>query len=895
LNSIKKMGKSDKLRKNLENKLQKQKEEMEKVLNSVEETKQQLNNEKKELEKKLKEEKEKNEEKEKLSKEMEENKKKQIVIQYVHIFEIKNENENNEIIKSKKTESIKEDEDEQKKLLSNNNNSQNKKLEINNDIENNKSGDDIKEDLDNKSEYKNYENNENVDYIITNSEKGNNINDNINSHYNNDIDNNNISNKNDGVNNNELQSVKNDEKNDINNKNDIDIDKNDEKNNINKDPNNDEIKSDDNIQINNEINNDEKNNKEEKKNDVNDMKKDTKNNDNNNDIKDEIKEDKPENNEEINENIKKNKNVNDGKLKKEINKILQKEEQILYAKQLSEKIVEEIIKMKECEISPNNKYKAEYYNGSIISLINKIESSLPIDKIDEEIKIAFDLENNIYNEESYLKGQYPQVIICKSYENEEEISGICSFHQQNSTKEEKKVNINFICAIKYDDDNDLFEQFITMINFIKNYVIFDELYVTLNYNKIILEEGKEKYILNEKILKFFKKEMNFAWVCVENIIGKSRKQKLSYKNEKKNENENEEDININNNDTGFLSSETISLLSFIKKDNNNNDKKNNYNFNNYKYMNNLPIYAIISGQNELLLVDFKDNKYRFDYSKLFSKENPIITIFSPENRTLEDLKLNLNENYDNIFDIIEDSLFFENYNKFKENQIISYFGLFKMNLNIFFQNILNTKINNYYYNRISSNEIQVIKDNQYNCTFYILPCLNNINSILLFEINDKLKNILIDNNLNIYTSFIKYFNKIIERNNNIEKKENNLINLYIPSFCIETHLLTEKTSKEITNIDIFENKENNDNNDNNDASMKISSVDEFLKINFNKIKPIERQINFEINDEENTNNIIIKNDFILGIMNNFTKINFPLFQLIYVQKEFWIKYKKESE
>ena len=801
-------------------------------------------------------------------------------------MEIKNEKER------KKTESIKEDEDEQKKLLSNNNNNnQNENLEINNDIENNKSGDDIKEDLYNKSEYNNYENNENVDYIITNSEKDNIINNSINNHNNNDIDNNNIKDKNDEINSNELQSIKNDEKNDINNNNN-DIDKNDEKNNINIDINNDEIKNGDNIQINNEINNDEKNNTE-KKDDINDLKKDNENNnDNNNDVRNEIKEDKPEKNEEINKKTKKNKNVN--KLSKEINKVLQKENQIQYARQLSEKIVEEIIKMKECEISPNNKYKSEYYNGSIISLIDKIKSSLPIDKIDEEIKIAFDIENNIYNEESYLKGQYPQIIICKSYENEKEISGICSFYHQNSTKEEKKVNINFICAIKYDDDNDLFEQFVTMINFIKNYVNFDELYITLNYNKIITEEGIEKFILNEKILEFFKKKMHFGWVCVENIIGKSRKQKLSYKNEKKNdnENENEEDININNNDTGFLSSETISVLSFIKKDNNS-DRKN-YNFNNYKYMNNLPIYAIISGQKELLLVDFKDNKYRFDYSKLFSKENPIITIFSPENRTLEDLKLNLNENYDNIFDIIEDSLFFDNYNKFKENQIISYFGLFKMNLNIFFQNILNTKINNYYYNRISSNEIQVIKDNQYDCTFYILPCLNNINSILLFEINDKLKNILIDNNLNIYTLFIKYFDKIIERKNNIEKNENNLINIYIPSFCIETHLLTEKTSKEIKDINILENKENNDNNIN-DESMSISSVDEFLKINFNKNKPIERQINYEINDEENSNNIFIKNDFILGIMNNFTEIKFPLFQLIYVQKEFWIKYKKESE
>ena len=84
--------------------------------------------------------------------------------------------------------------------------------------------------------------------------------------------------------------------------------------------------------------------------------------------------------------------------------------------------------------------------------------------------------------------------------------------------------------------------------------------------------------------------------------------------------------------------------------------------------------------------------------------------------------------------------------------------------------------------------------------------------------------------------------------------------------------------------------------------MKIATVDEFLKINFNKKNAIKKQIDFEIdinNDDNNEindeRNIYIKNDFILGIMNNYTEIKFPLYQLMYITKDFWIKEIVESQ
>ena len=62
------------------------------------------------------------------------------------------------------------------------------------------------------------------------------------------------------------------------------------------------------------------------------------------------------------------------------------------------------------------------YEGNILSLIDKLKVSIPFDKINERIKTIFNLENKLYNRDSYLKGQYPQVIISVSYKNESKIS-----------------------------------------------------------------------------------------------------------------------------------------------------------------------------------------------------------------------------------------------------------------------------------------------------------------------------------------------------------------------------------------------------------------------------------------------------------------------------------------
>jgi len=567
----------------------------------------------------------------------------------------------------------------------------------------------------------------------------------------------------------------------------------------------------------------------------------------------------------------------------EYTKFIEKEKKALHIRKLSENIVEELMNLKECEITENNKYKIKYYEGNILSLIDKLKVSIPFEKIDERIKNIFNLENKLYNKDSYLKGQYPQVIISTSYENESKICGVCSFYHQNFTKYDNIVNINFMCAIKEnnddsDNDNDLMEQFIAFIKFIKIYASFNKLYITLNYKKLIYEDKKVEYKLDERILNLFRQKMAFSWSCIKNIQGKLRKQKLCYINEKS-KRINEE--NINNN--GSINLENISML-FLTK----NKIQNNINhLGNFKFINILPIYGILNGIKELIL-DLKEKKYIFDIKQLNADNNSIKTYFFPEIKTIEEIKLKLNEinnkkNYP--MDIIENSLFMEYFNKNNENENISSLGMNKIELNIYFKNILNTKINNYHYNRISSNDIKIIKDENNNI-FYSISCLNKINNILIFEItNDKIRNKLLENNSNIYELLEKYYKDIFKKKNNEEKKGKKLNNIYIPSFNIETHLETMKIPKNIKNINISEDK------DINNEPMKIGTIDEFFKINLDKKESFGKQINFEFNEiiGKNDEEILIENDFFMGIINNYKDIKLPFFQLVYVTKEQWIK------
>ena len=294
-------------------------------------------------------------------------------------------------------------------------------------------------------------------------------------------------------------------------------------------------------------------------------------------------------------------------------------------------------------------------------------------------------------------------------------------------------------------------------------------------------------------------------------------------------------------------------------------------------MNIFQIYALLSGQKDLLFSDFKDNNHRLDPAKFLSKESPIFIWFLPENKNFEDLKSELKDNK-SIIDIIEKS------NIYKDRNNTLYFSFSKLELNIFFKNILNVSINEYNYFRISSHGIEMIEDKDNDCIFYNIPTFNKVINILIFELGNKMKNLLINNELNIYDVLLDYFNK----SSNEAKNNKDILNIYIPSFDLESKYFTDNYSSDLNNIDIFENI-----NEGEKISLKIKNIEEYSKTFLKKSDIFyKNQIKYNLNNAIDNNEnkyIIIYDDFIIEIMKNYIDINSPLFHLVYVPKKYWTK------
>ena len=514
----------------------------------------------------------------------------------------------------------------------------------------------------------------------------------------------------------------------------------------------------------------------------------------------------------VKEEIEKNIKIKQEKKEKE-NNIINKQIQIqIYKKQNMKK--------------NDKKYKIEYYIKDINLLINELKINKFNDNIELKLKNFFEKENNIYNKEIYLIGQYPKILILKSNDNNNQINGICSFYYEIGI-----LYINFIYIIK--DKDNIFDKISNIINYIKEHE---------KYNKIIINlNNKNKNSIDQNLINYLKYNLGFNYNIDNN------KNQLFYINK---------DIKEEyNNNIGCINSNSISLLSFIKKENIN-IIDNNININNYKYINNIPLYILLLNQKKYIINSEKLDKNLESNILNLTKEknNNIITLLFPENKNLDEVNSKINDI--NIINKIKSSLCFNN------NINIESFGLINLNINIFFKNILYLKYNNYYYNKILSDQIELIKDNINSCIIYNIPTLNPKINILILELNETMKNILINNKNNIYEIFINYYQNFEEK---IIKK---YINILIPVFKLEKHLQSK--------TDLL--------------NLNIGYIDEYLKFDFNK--NIDEQVNYDMNNKDNKD-IIISNEFIFGIIynddNNNDNNNILLLQLVHVTKEDWVK------
>lgn len=517
------------------------------------------------------------------------------------------------------------------------------------------------------------------------------------------------------------------------------------------------------------------------------------------------------------------------------------------------------------EIIEKTGYKVEYYLDKLETLIAKIKKDIHINKISDDIKSLFNpkSEEKIYDESTYLYGMYPKVITCISKESEM-ISGICSFYYEIIGEHNTIiVRINTLFAV-----GDWKSQFIKMINFVKSNAQFNQIKITLHI--AISDKGGDGGSLEVK--KFFEEKLLFK---VSNVIEEKEYQKVemifnrfevkrifcfnlksilsSYNKEKANEAE-------------ILDDEIKDIMKAFEKDD--------------KYVNLFPVFSLLSNLNKIE----KFSYYKLDFFQkgfhLNLKKANMDFIKVIKDKTLDDDDIkDFCQNYETcIYRLL--------YPIYKQNNLILPCDVLEINLDknlLFCHSLL---MNGYYYNKISK-DIYKGYDKDTKCNYYLVPLNDENNKLFFYEMNENSIQKYIDDKKNIYRLFVDLLtgddkeNKFLEKN----KKENEDISLYIPSFKISDNFHYSNIHHILKKILSFK--------DINEEEIKFISFDGLVSIEFNCDNFISNNFNYSISEDEE--NIVIKNNFIFGLINfsilkNKNYIYNSFLHLIYVTQENWKRF-----
>ena len=248
-------------------------------------------------------------------------------------------------------------------------------------------------------------------------------------------------------------------------------------------------------------------------------------------------------------------------------------------------------------------------------------------------------------------------------------------------------------------------------------------------------------------------------------------------------------------------------------------------------------------------------------------------------------KINSSEVLQN-FDITY-SLFEEITQKLQEKNVfdISY-NYFSMNLNLSTETNFCLPYENYYYNRISSKKIDILKDTETNNLFYLIKTKTESTFLLICEVGKALQKELLDGNKNIYQTFMDYHPKLTSHLlkfsslglNTSEIADMEKV-IYIPSFKIDTHLYSYSINDINKKGTIIDEKTGEDGH--------IGSIEEYFSIKFEGDKDVKNNFSI-IPVEDNKINKVIREPFLFGVFNVNIISNTPL-QLLYITKEHWIK------
>ena len=320
---------------------------------------------------------------------------------------------------------------------------------------------------------------------------------------------------------------------------------------------------------------------------------------------------------------------------------------------------------------------------------------------------------------------------------------------------------------------------------------------------------------NEEIKQFLIEQNNFI-LEGENILKYNNLNKESNKVKKTSINLNKKVFSMSN--SMIITNGSQNYLNSIKIKKGNEDDK---------YINLVTYNFLISENNPNSIISNL-------YSKV-SKLNDLIKYFSNNNLNIKLIPISIAENTYNIKSCILNQSILKNLNLFNSNKFS-----FQME-------------NNIYYNYIQP-PFTIYINSSKNYSFYQIS--NDNISLIIFEINNDLK----DNLNNIYIQINELYKETLNENNKIIK-DNCL--LWIPCFEKNEHLKTNKIT--------FSNLNNN------------LIVDEYIRISNKKIiKDSKNEINHSGDIKkiptleiipDNENDIIIKNNFMIGLVNQAIKQN----------------------
>ena len=505
-------------------------------------------------------------------------------------------------------------------------------------------------------------------------------------------------------------------------------------------------------------------------------------------------------------------------------------------------------------------------NDYISFYCGKISNFIPIystyyNTIPEEQKIIFNLKSELVQ---YLYNNFFPKIILYSDKKTKTIKGLCIIsHIFTNEAKNNGLFIEHISSYSEEEREIIFEK---LLSFIKenSYNIFGfennkknkEIYIDLYYKS---EDGK--FSINTEIRDFFRNQLKFKWVKLENLSKFIRFQKMRHQFMINNGINNNMDL-LNNeyDDNNILNQSILGRKEFNNDENNNqndeeeeseddeinidisrifdNDKQNNENDKdniNIKNTNDPHTHISFNLLNNFLIKNktvlkfnnknyINKNKNNFAYIKY---SNPFNFIY-----LLNKINENVDISYDNIspninyyfnqkdYKIINNILskcIKGNKNILSENNL--YYSdvhelmkekknKFKINTNIsiqpIFDNCISFKYNNYYYNRVQIKKIQTFKDKETQQIFYLINKSENLILLISSTLNENFKQKYInkENRDNISINFMNMYNNLLD----IDNIDKNI--LYIPAFEIKSKLVnncfTNINSENKSNLYCFE-------------------------------------------------------------------------------------------